>query len=389
MNQIPRCRFIWSLLMFSLAAAMLADPVPPDIQKWQVITLDVATIERNANASTPFVLDLGAAQLKVVLLPAPVWPKEGLIVTEVEKDGSLKESVVTGNITYAGNVVDEDPKTNEVRFTIADGAIDGYVWSSAGYWFIAPLSRFDPKAQAGQHLIYGAHDVDAVHAIDEAIDEVCCYEVPPSPPKLPLNIILVADKEYVSASTTPFVTRQATLINNVNGIYHHQIGRSFIFVRSYCDPQNVFLKSINVHDLKQDLIGYIHHFAAMVPNPPPGMHDVDILGARIAHLTTGKDVTGNAGSATTGTGEIAGRFSVCEQRRSDYANKLLASHELGHNFNAPDEAADCVCVNNDCGDTIMTGVWDGHIIPWFSDGLHGPAHNARKKIRDFMDAHGF
>ena len=43
-------------------------------------------------------------------------------------------------------VVGEDAEESEVRFTISDGVLDGYVLSKTGWWFVEPLRRFDPKA---------------------------------------------------------------------------------------------------------------------------------------------------------------------------------------------------------------------------------------------------
>jgi len=143
---IPVRRFLWSLFVLCLAWQGTADSYHPNIVKSQVVSLDVAAIERSAQSGAPISLALGEAQFSVVLTPAPVFPAEGVTVVEVFKDDSTKETVYHGNFTYAGEILGDDPKTTEVRLTIAGGVLEGYVLSSKDWWFVEPLTRFDPKA---------------------------------------------------------------------------------------------------------------------------------------------------------------------------------------------------------------------------------------------------
>jgi hypothetical protein len=118
-------RVVWTLFAIVLASSAAADSYHPHIVKSQVVSLDVAAIERYAQSGTPFELNLGETSLKIALSPEPVWPKEGLTVIEVAEDGAVKQRVVNGNITYAGAVVGEDPEVSEARFGIAHGVWTG------------------------------------------------------------------------------------------------------------------------------------------------------------------------------------------------------------------------------------------------------------------------
>jgi hypothetical protein len=82
MNHIVR-RAGWTSLALCFAMPVAADACHPHIEKSQVVSLDVAAIERNADSGTPIELKFGATQWSIVLQPAPVWGKEGLSVLEV------------------------------------------------------------------------------------------------------------------------------------------------------------------------------------------------------------------------------------------------------------------------------------------------------------------
>ncbi len=217
-------RVVVLFLALVFASSLAADCFHKHIEKCSVVTLDGNAIEVHANRGTPFELVLGETSLNVVLAPAPVWPKEGLPVLEITKDGLVPWQTVPGNVTYAGEVVGEDPATSEARFTIARGVLEGYVRSSTGWWFLEPLSRFDPKAGSGTYLVYATRDVNL--AIDYGEDFVESDKVYERNGRI--GMVMIADGAYASQSD-PFLwwERQAALLNKVNGIYQEETGRSF------------------------------------------------------------------------------------------------------------------------------------------------------------------
>jgi hypothetical protein len=385
------------LLAVCLASSVAANTYP-GIEKSQVVKLDVRTIENNANSSTPFALDLGETQVKVVLSPAPVWPKEGVTVIEVGKDGGVQQRIVQGNITYAGQVVGEDPEESEARLTRSGGVLDGYVSSVTGQWFIEPLTRFDPKAGPDQYLVYATRDLKfAVDYGDDGVkaDQVTGWEPPHPPHRLVIPVVMVADKEYIDSNPADFIARQTSLINDVNGIYRHQIGRTFEIVAVVADFQNRILTTSNASDLKKQLKCVVHIGGGLGPCPPDvnGLQGLMNLNAFFAHLTTGKDLFGSS-DLTYGIADQNGRFGLSQQSgavRLRAQNKMIAAHEIGHNFGGIHCAADLVCRDGHCGYTIMNKTYSDSSQPWFSDALHPPTTpcppnglNNRKNIRDFM-----
>jgi len=382
------------LLSVCLASSVAADDYHPDIVKSQVVRLDVKSIEANANSGKPIDLVLGDTKLTVVLAPAPVWPKEGLTVIEVAEDGSTKKSIVkAANITYAGDVVGEDPDESEARFTISGGVLDGYVSSAAGWWFIEPLTRFDPKAGSDQYLVYATRDLDfpAVDYGDDGVktDEVTGWAPPPGDHNLEIPVVMVADREYVFINPGPVPDRQAALINKVNGIYGHQTGRTFKIVAVILDLYNSTLKSLNAYTLNTQL-------KCLIKGQPAGCtpgfeyNNLDNLNAWFAHLTTGKVLSGGT-DFRYGVADENGRFGLSQQsgRVSLSAqNTMVASHMIGHNFGGRHYAADHICQNGNCGYTLMWPQYYASNLAYFSDGLHAGKDN-RTNIRNFMAAHGF
>jgi hypothetical protein len=406
-------RIVTTLFAVFVAVSAFADSYHPHILKSHVVSLDVATIERHARSGTPFKLDLGAVSLEVSLSPAPVWPEEGLTVITVAKDGSMKESVVHGNITYAGEVEGEDPKESEARFTIAEGVLEGYVLSKTGSWFLEPLSRFHPKADGGQYLVYATRDLDFVldfgdDGLNEEIDDPTApandpnWQIPSNLTSWQIPVVMTADRDYYLASETSFATRHASLINMINGIYRPQTGRQFVMRISVGDTDGAFLTSTDAYVLRRQLRWYIAHVGGATgpvqAQPYEGLRN---LNSYFAHLTTGKELTNDL---VYGLAEDGGRFALSRQVVLPFSNgtvllnvqrKMLAAHEIGHNFGGAHAAAEEICVDEDlwwCADyqrTLMWRVYECDTQPRFSDGTRDPNKNNRKNVQDFMTRWGF
>jgi Metallo-peptidase family M12 len=360
-----------------LASSLYADP---NILKSQVVTLDTRTIERYANSATPFELVLGDIRVHVALRPAAIWPEEGLSVVQVAADGSVREHVVHGNITYEGDVIGEDPAVTEVRFTIAEGALEGYVLTSADWWFVEPLARFDPKAGANQYLVYATRDTDfAVEYGDDGVKADEIYDPPPDP-RIP--IAMVADLDYLqqSGSLSASITRQTALLNNVSGIYRDHFGRTFKLERTFYDLGEA-LSSKDAQGLLDQLKGFIR------------LDQLREYNVKIAHLTTAKNLIGDR----TGIGEQTGSRSLAEQTRScDFKNLMLTAHEIGHNFAADHDAADRWCAvewQYGCAmwrQTIMWSSFSGsRSIPRFSDGTRDSDNNNVARICGNLSVRGY
>jgi hypothetical protein len=384
---------VWMLLAFCFASFVFADSRDPVVLKSQVVSLDVAAIERDANARTPFELTFGETHLKVVLAPAPLWPKEGLEVLEIGKDGGIQKRIVESpTITYAGDVVGEDPAASEARFTIAHGALEGYVLSATGWWFIEPLSESDPKAGPADYLVYASRDLD--FAVDFGADEVkaddgALDEVSEDPNDRRIRLAMVADSLYVGISGTPFgwIEREAALVNEVNGIYRDQLHREFRMPVVMADFGGNSFTSTDAETL-------LNQFAAVVFASHVISH-VDI-----AHLTT----TNNLNDHVGGISETPGNVGLSQQvlvtasagsaHTQHFLNTLRAAHELGHNFEGRHEYADEWCVTQFviCWDYERTLMWpsvypDTHAR--FSDGTRNPNHNNLQRIDSEMTRRGF
>jgi reprolysin-like metallo-peptidase family M12B len=360
-------------LTFTFASSLAADCYQRNIAKCAVVTLDGNVIEASAKSGTPFGLVLGKTSLNVVLWPAPVWPKEGLPVLEIRKDGLVTQQIVTGNVTYAGEVVGEDPAKSEARFTIARGVLEGYVRSSTGWWFLEPLARFDPKAGPGKYLVYATRDVN--FALDYGQDGVHSDTVYDRNGRI--GMVMVADALYASLSD-PFMwwERQASLLNKVNGIYRDQVGRSFKLDYSLVDAQDRILTSTNATVLLHVLTLWVNF-----------MGGVDGLNTHIVHLTTAKDLDGDALGIAFEPGEVG--LSQQAIGTLDFQNTMVAAHEIGHNFSGTHGQAEDRCPGEDVCLSLMFFIFLPSNVPEFSDGTIDPNNNNRQMIINNMSSRGF
>lgn len=391
---------IWMLFSVLVAGTLAGDQYHPHIVKSQVVFLDVKSIEANAQRGATSVLPLGESEVKIALAPAPVWPKEGLSVLEFGDDGSSKESLVDGNITYAGEVVDEDPAEGEVRFTIAHGEVDGYVLTSTGWWFIEPLSRFDAKAGAGEHLVYATHDLDfelefrdEVKLDDVKFDRVTAPRPPRKDPRI--GMTMVADESYrcLSGDGMNYHERHATLLNQINGFYLRETGREFKLVRSVAlEAGGGVTSTTNSTKLINQFSSYAGA-KGLLNEPEEDMAqmttarymDDDVLGVADPHGVTSVVHQGVVRVGGSLQQQIAARML-------SYQNMMVAAHEIGHNFDGEHYQADKWCVWDTflgCLDYERTIMWSAFYPDnnaRFSDGTRNPAHNNKQAVIDDMNA---
>lgn len=374
----------WTLVAFCLASSLAAQSYDPHILKSEVIVLDAKAIESHANSKTPFELVLGKTPLTVVLWPAPLWPEKGLPVLEVGRGGDVKERIVQGSLTYAGDIAGEDPAESEVRLTIVRGVLEGYVLSSTGWWFIEPLSRFDPKAAPEQYLVYEARDVD--YAVDYGhdgvkMDRVLAGDSPVTDPRIP--VAMVADLDYVNQSGPGFewIERQAALLNNVSGIYKDQFGRELWTPKGVADLGGQILTSTDHLVLLNQIVDIVVLAG--------GLNGLD---SEIAHLTTAKNLPGDV-LGVAGRGE---NFGLTQQSTScAFRNMIIAAHEIGHNFNGGHEQADRWCAFTSNGicvywqQTILWRTFHSSTVGRFSDGTPISGRNNAALICTNLASRGF
>lgn len=375
------------LVMVCLAASVLADSNHPDLEKSQVISLDVAAIERDAQSGNPFELVLGDMRLNVVLTPAPIWPEEGLTIVEVRRDGTTMR-VVQGNITYAGEVVGDDPEKSEVRFTIAGGVLQGSVRSSAGSWFIEPLARYAPKTDTGQYLVYeprhvkiAAADFGSDGVRSDEVFEPFKYTCPPLDGRI--RVGMVADREYLNLQD-PFTywQRQTALVNEISGIFWAQFRKRVRLSLSMADFDGTWLTATEAHLLHFQL----DEFETGVKLWLQGRKD---LCSDIVHLTTAKELDGN----TYGVAHQPGLTGLSQQAVGSteflyYRNYMLATHEIGHNFDAVHGEADewCAPIPNDPFHCRWTRTldWEAFYVTnlaKFSDGTIDACNNNVERMK--------
>lgn len=378
-------------LAFLVAVPLAADPYHPSLEKSQVVTLDAKAIEESANGGRPFDLDLGETEVNVTLAPAPIFPEEGVTVTEVAEDGSETTRVVRiPNFTYAGEITGEDPKVTEVRLSIPGGVVEGYVRTSSDWWFIEPVARFYPKAPSDQYLIYEARDVTVDIAFAQTVPGMDEVSKNPTFKDNRIPITMVADYEFWKANDRDelkVMLRHGTLMHNVSGIFQPQFGRGFRIPHYAFD-----------HGLR--LLG---NDAQALLNKLKDWWKLERLlekGTIMAHLATGKVLH----DGVHGKAEQPGRRSLSRQRLAEslaFENMIFAAHEIGHNF----DAAHCEVeqelipgTNLVLRQTLDAKVFDPdsstETIPEFSDGVFAngvpnPERNNVVRMCPWMAGYGF
>jgi hypothetical protein len=348
-------------------STLSADDNHPELAKSQVVTLDARTIEAHANAEKPFTLVLGDSSVDVVLRPDPIAPKEGVPVLESGAGSSTKEYVLPGSPTYSGDVIGDDPATSEVRFTIADGLLDGYVLTKDDWLFVEPYSRFNEKARANEYLVYSTHDFTSeLNPDGDVPDRVIDHTRVPIDPTIPLAF--AADYEFF---TFPGATaRQDAVLNNVNGIFERQTGRKFVVVIRLWENLGERLTSRNPERLLDQLEDFVAGYG--------GLDHPNLRGADVVHLTVGKVLNGGVLTAARRRDHY-GVSAPSLYPALAYRNTIMMARALGKNYNAGPEQAARWCITptatGGCQrywQTIMYPAFSGSTKPYFSDPFFDP-----------------
>lgn len=388
------------LLLFGGWAFMVARRPHPHIRRHAVIRLSIPEIEPRARAGEAFELPLGKSLVTVVVRPESVTTEAATIVGGRAGEAvtsSTHPPVLDDIVTFAGEV--SGAKNSEVRLTITEAWLRGYVLTEDEWWFIEPLRKFRLEAAFDEYVVYRTRDLRFKLEFGEDYKprkvEGRAGGSGTDPPHRVNPIVPVAmvhDEQYNWQAGGRAYDNQRALINEVNGLYR-QVGCEFRI--------SVFIWTVNwltstnaerMLDQVEDAVRTLWTDLRLVANRRS-------RNTEVAHATTGKNLDGN----TLGIAWQPGVYSLSQQQliwigggglfggppNLAFQNMMVAAHELGHNFNGAHEEADEWCVAHFiwCWDNVRTVMWPTFYddnVPRFSDGSRNASHNNAQRVSTNM-----
>jgi Metallo-peptidase family M12 len=388
------------LLLFGIWALIVARRPHPHIRRHSVVRLPIAEVAARARAGEPFVLPLGKSRVEVLVRPQPVTTEEATIVGgragEVVSR-AVDERILEEVVTFAGEV--QGARMSEVRLTITDAWLRGYVLTEDDWWFLEPLRKFRLEAAFNEYIVYRTRDLRFRLEFGEDYKprrvEGGAGGGGPEPshrvnPIVP--VAMVHDEQYNWQAGGRAYDYQRALINEVNGIYS-QVGCEFRI--------SVFIWTVNwltstsadrMLDQVEDVVKAVWTDLRQVANRRA-------RNTEAAHATTGKNLDGN----TLGIAWQPGVYGLSQQQliwigggglfggppNLAFQNMMVAAHELGHNFNGAHEEADEWCVSHFiwCWDNVRTLMWPTYYddnVSRFSDGTRNSSHNNAQRVSTNM-----
>lgn len=346
----------------------------PQIARHSSVTIDAAEVKAAADAGEPFALPLGDRTVDVRVDPAPVGPDgtAGTLAEVAEDDAepTVEERVVESVVTYAGGLA-EAPEGSDVRLTVTDEVVTGYVAAPDGFWYVEPRSRFDADAAPDEYVVYRRRDLDFAHDVSDDVRRPETVEPAPDSdnsvnPTVP--IVVVADPEYdreAGFTSLSWYEQQANLVNQVNGVFGSDLGVRFEVQWYILDLRSGSLSSTDPDRLLDQMEDPVRVVVGDIRQASVRQSE----NVEVAHLTTGKDLDGD----TIGVAYNPGAHGLSEQTLAvirggggfgssniGYENMMVAVHELGHNFDADHDEAAKWCVTHVvvCWDFERTVMWD-------------------------------
>ena len=299
-------------------------------------------------------LPLGNSPVEVVVRPAPVAVEGAEIVGGRAGEASPTPATQRGVddvVTFAGKATGSGD--SEVRLTITDAWLRGYVLTDDEWSFIEPLRKFRLDAGFDEYVAYRTRDLRFKLHFGEDYKPRKVEGAEPgglNPPHRVNPIVplaMVHDEQYSWAAGGRPYDYQRALINDVNGLFS-RIGcefriRVFIWTVNWLTSTNADRMLDQVEDAVRTLWTDLRPAA-----------NRRSFNTETAHATTGKELDGSTirpGLAAGGLRPFAANADLDRRRRPLWRppnlavqNMLVAAHELGHSFNSAHEEGDEWCV---------------------------------------------
>ncbi len=381
-----------SLLLVAFWVLRIGLRPHPHMLRHSVVRLSPTRLRNLARAGEPIDFPLGGSKsVTVTLRPARVTRETAEII--VSRHGEEPERLPAGeDPTFAGEVVGQ--QGSEVRLTIAEDWISGYVRTESDWWFVEPLRKFRLDARFEEYVVYRTKDLRFKLPYGDDFKPRKVEQRggggldPPHRVNPVVPICMVHDEDYNSQALGHPYDQQRALINDINGIYS-ALGSQFQI--------SVFIWTVNwltstnadrMLDQVEDVVKSVWTDLRQVANR-------QARNTEVAHATTGKDLDGD----TLGIAWQPGVYGLSQQQLRQgvsgwgpnlaFQNMMVAAHELGHNFNGAHEEADEWCVFEFiwCWDYVRTIMWPTFYsdnVSRFSAGDRNPSHNNKQRVSNNM-----
>lgn len=387
------------LALVGLWVLMVARRPHPAMRRHTVVRLSPAELQANARAGESFPLDFGKARFEVAVRPEPVTVESAPIVFAKKGDEPRRLEVPLDTVTFAGEVL--GVKESEVRLTITDEWVRGYVMTPDEWWFVEPMRKFRLDADLEEHVAYRTQDLRFKLEFGDDYKPMKVEQSgrgggtdPPHRVNPTVPVAMVHDEQYSGQALGRPYDEQRALINEVNGIFRQLDCQFFI---------SVFIWSVNwLTSTNADrMLDQVEDVTRSVWTDLRRLTNRQTFNTEVAHATTGKNLDGN----TLGIAWRPGVYSLSQQTLLTlsgggglfggggsglaFQNMMVAGHELGHNFNGAHDEADEWCVAHFiwCWDYVRTIMWPTFYDDnraRFSDGTRNSSHNNAQRISDNM-----
>ena len=333
-----------------------------------------ALAQSGRGQAVDFRLQLGERDWSVEIIPADVRAANYVVRTSDGRVIPHEQKVKT----FAGYLTDA-PAT-DVRLTIDDDFLYGYVDNEQGATYIEPLRHFDADAPANAYVVYEELDVIPNSGISCAALETGERLPDPDPHTDAQNRSMVACKELELAIASDYSMYQKYngvagtenhnlgVMNNVNGDYSsafvHQISfaivEQFISTCSNCDPWTSSTNSSQV----------LQSFTNWGPNGFSQNHD-------LGQFWTNRNFNGSTiGVAWLGVVCSSYRYHVLQDFSNSAAGlRVMTSHEIGHNFDA----------GHDSGSGYIMSPSVGNVTAWSGQSINSINAHINAKISCFSN----
>lgn len=294
------------------------------------------TNTKSSDVQNTLDLRISAKEVVTLQLQKSVVLSNNHSVSLASGDKLLRRDLIA--TTYEGTV--SGHSGSNLRLTIKDSYVYGYVTLGDKKYFVEPAHRFDKSLSEDFLLVYRASDVIEPKKLTCASSEEKSQkqrfdrQLKSSGSCQIVDVAIALDYSYVEdhGGTIGAINQSISVLNMVAGSYEgafsddirFEISEHFVSDCSACDP---WTSSTNANIL-------LDAFTAWGPTGFLSHHD-------IGHLWTNRNLCGNTGDCSVAG--LAWINAICSSQRylilEDFTTtawqlRVLVAHEMGHSFGA-------------------------------------------------------
>jgi len=340
------CSFFFSALTFGQSGDLRGD-LNRSFKEFKLVRINQQAALQRVESGQSLIIPIAEKNFELILTARDL--RAGNYRAEDTSASGIRQIEKSKVTTFKGKVAGET--ASEVRLSIDEGKIEGYIFTANEKFYIEPARKFSPKAGAEDFVVFEEKDLlitegiicysDIGEKIERGKEMIASREFAGDQSRKVIELATEADFEYVTLLGGASAANNEILgiLNMAEGVFRIELNLTInvTYQHTWSTPDS--FSGVNTESL---LFSFRNYWNA---NHPLAQYPRDA-----AHLFTGKAYALSQGYALIGTvcRNPAEAYGLSGFINWTFGKFLLTTHELAHNLGARH-----VDASQNCGNSLM------------------------------------